>query len=269
MNLPPQAAETTRYTCNVCGHENQQETAGFHREIALCAGCGSNARFRGIVALLADGLGIPRRLPLRKWKTNKAMRGIGMSDWPGYAESLARLFDYRNTYYDREPRLDIQAPDPGWLGQMDFLISSDVFEHVLPPLENAYRNLHALLKPGGRLIFSVPYTRTEATVEHFSDLHEHQILDFRGRRILVNRDRAGRYTVYDDLVFHGGEGATLEMRIYCEADVLARLHDAGFVDIQVHDRPDLDIGYYWPPLAGRTPTAPKLYAYLITARKPA
>ncbi len=77
----------------------------------------------------------------------------------------------------------------------------------------------ALLQPGGSLIFSAPYTRSAQTVEHYPGLREYAILDFRGGKILVNRDQAGVLQVYDNLVFHGGEGATLEMRLFCEADV--------------------------------------------------
>jgi 2-polyprenyl-3-methyl-5-hydroxy-6-metoxy-1,4-benzoquinol methylase len=34
---------------------------------------------------------------------------------------------------------------------------SDVLEHVVPPVENAFCGLSDLLKPNGVLIFSVPY----------------------------------------------------------------------------------------------------------------
>lgn len=268
MQLAPGAPEVVAYHCNLCGRPNRLPAADFHREVALCAGCGANARFRGIVRVLARALAIDPALPLAAWPAMRRVRGLGMSDWEGYARLLAQRCAYTNTYYDREPRLDIQAPRPDQLGTCDFVISTDVFEHILPPLQRAFDNLRALLKPGGTLIFSVPYTRAAHTVEHFAGLGDLAILDYRGTRILVGRDATGALAVRDHLVFHGGEGATLEMRLYCEADILDRLRQAGFADIVVHDTPDLACGYYWPPLLHGDPAHPRMHAYIITARRP-
>lgn len=269
MKRPEHAPEIARFRCNICGRHNTLGVDKFHRELAVCADCGSNARFRGIVHALGESLAMPGGDSLRDWPSRPALRGVGMSDWPGYAEPLAKKFAYENTHYDRAPRLDILDPEPERLGAYDFVISSDVLEHVVQPIQVAFDNLLRLLKPGGHLVFSVPYSREAATLEHFDNLVEFEIHDFAGQKILINRPGPGRYTVYDNLVFHGGEGATLEMRLYCEADVLDRLARAGFCDIRVHDQPDLSIGYYWPPLFQADPAAPLLYAYIISARRPA
>ena len=268
MKLPVEAPEVIEYCCNICGTKNRLESKQFHRELALCGKCGSNARFRGIVHVLANVVGAGD-LPLRDWTRRTNIAGLGMSDWSGYAGLLEKKFSYKNTFYDRSPRLDIQNPTAAQLGMHDFVISTDVFEHILPPLQQGFDNLLALLKPGGSLIFSVPYTRTEHTIEHFPGLHEWEILEFRGEKILVNRDEAGGLQAYDNLVFHGGEGATLEMRVYCEADILSRLAQAGFEEVRVHDQPQLSLGYYWPGLRQVDPDAPLLYAYIISARRPA
>src|SRR4029079_4712194 len=119
--------------------------------------------------------------PLHKWQTRKDILGIGMSDWSGYANLLRRKFNYENTFYDHSPQLDIMNPIQKYIGKYDFAISSDVFEHILPPLQQGFDNLFRLLKPGGRLIFSVPYTRTAQTVEHYPGLRDYEILNFRGR----------------------------------------------------------------------------------------
>lgn len=287
MKLPPDAPEIIEYRCNICGSANRLEASKFHRELALCGSCGSNARFRGIIHVLGSFLGEeedhslrewPRRIlanllgkgddrPLRDWPRRKDIHGIGMSDWLGYANLLGEKFSYENTFYDRQPQLDIQNPTQAQLGKYDFLISTDVFEHILQPLQRGFDNLFALLKPGGCLVFSVPYSRSTQTMEHFPGLYEFEILDFRGGKILVNRDEAGALQAYDNLIFHGGEGATLEMRLFCEADVLDRLARAGFEDITVHEQPQLSIGYYWPELMSADPNVP-LYAYIISARRP-
>ncbi len=287
MKLPPDTPEIIEYRCNICGSNNRLASREFHRELALCGNCGSNARFRGIIHVLANFFGDsdensllawPRRVlakilgkdeirPLKDWPRRKKLHGAGMSDWPGYANLLADKFSYENTFYDRPPHLDIQNPAPEQLGKYDFVISTDVFEHILQPVQQGFDNLLALLKPGGCLIFSVPYSRSEQTVEHFPGLHEFEILDFRGGKILVNRDKDGTLKVYDNLIFHGGEGATLEMRLFCETDVLNRLAHAGFEDITVHQQPQLSIGYYWPELPSTDPDVP-LYAYIVSARRP-
>jgi SAM-dependent methyltransferase len=270
MKLPEPVGGKIHYRCNICGLTNTRELGEFHRELAPCTGCGANARFRGIVRALAECLQIPPGQALWDWPSDPGISGIGMSDWPGYAGFLAQKFSYLNTHYDRVPQLDVLNPAKEHLGRYDFLISTDVLEHVAQPLQRAFDNLFRLLKPGGHLVFSVPYSREAATVEHFEDLGDFEVHEFRGEKILINRLGPGRYAVHDNLVFHGGEGATLEMRVFCESDVLDRLGQAGFSEIKVHDQPDLSIGYYWPPGPGHTdPGAPLLYAYIITARRPA
>jgi SAM-dependent methyltransferase len=268
MELPSNAPGVIEFRCNLCGRPNRLEAQYFHRELAACRGCGANARFRGIVHVLGSLFGESSEVPLKNWPRRRHILGLGMSDWRGYARLLAKKFSYENTFYDRRPQLDIVNPAEKHLDRYDFLISTDVFEHILPPVQKAFDNLLRLLKPGGYLIFSVPYTRIAETVEHYPDLYEYGIFEFRGKKILVNRDREGRLRVYEDLVFHGGEGTTLEMRRYCEADVLNRLAAAGFEQIQVYDRPRLDIGYYWPGLKTAYEGVPLLYGYIMSARRP-
>lgn len=269
MKLPPDAPQVIEYRCNLCGCKNRLDSSQFHRELAACKKCGALARFRGIIHALANFLGESEDAILRDWPIRKRIFGIGMSDWNGYARLLRRKFSYENTFYDRKPKLDILNLTEKNLGKYDFVISTDVFEHILLPLQQGFDNLFRLLKPGGCLIFSVPYTRTAQTVEHYPGLLDYEILNFRGTRILVNRDDGGRLQVYDNLVFHGGKGATLEMRIFCEADILNRLAQSGFEDIEVYDQPNLSIGYYWPELKSADPDAPLLYAYIVSARRPA
>jgi SAM-dependent methyltransferase len=199
-----------------------------------------------------------RSLPLALLPHRPELRGIGMSDWNGYATALASKLDYLNTYYHREPRFDVTAPPPA-AASFDFLISSDVFEHVAPPIERAFANVLKLLRPGGHLVFTVPYALTGETMEHFPELHDYDLLDFRGTRILVNRTRDGRLQVFENLCFHGGEGDTLEMRLFARPALVRHLTAAGFTDIRFWGEPYLAHGIYWSsPLS-----------LPITARRPA
>jgi SAM-dependent methyltransferase len=265
MKLPFDTSQVIEYRCNICGGKNRLEGYQFNRERAFCETCGANARFRGIIHALANLLEEDESTPLKEWPIRKNIFGIGMSDWSGYANLLAKKFSYENTFYDQEPKLDILNLTETHLGKYDFVISTEVLEHILPPVQNAFDNLFRLLKPGGYLVFSVPYTCTAQTVEHYLGLRDYEILNFRGEKIMVNRDETGRLQVYDNLVFHGGEGATLEMRVFCETDILNHLARSGFEGIRVYDQPQLSIGYYWPE-----PKFPDWESgnYIISARRP-
>jgi SAM-dependent methyltransferase len=269
MELPFDAPQVIEYSCNLCGGKNQMETQYFHREMAACKKCGANARFRGIIYVLGKLLGERQDVPLRKWPRRKHIFGVGMSDWPGYANLLKKKFSYENTFYDRRPQLDIMNLNKTRLEKYDFVISTDVFEHILSPVQQGFDNLLRLLKPEGHLVFSVPYTRISQTVEHYPGLFDYEILDFRGEKIIVNRDSEGHLQVYNNPVFHGGPGTTLEMRRFCEDDVLNRLSQAGFENIEVYDQPQFSIGYYWPELKTAYADVPLLYGYILSAKRPA
>jgi SAM-dependent methyltransferase len=184
------------FTCNVCGasvHDCPIEQ--IDREIESCPYCYSIVRKRGIVHLLSVAL-FGRSIPLPQFPMSKAIGGLGMSDWDGYALSFARKFSYTNTFFHCEPFLDITAPLGKRAGTCDFVISSDVFEHVAPQVEHAFRGALDLLKPGGHFIFTVPYSLDPEIVEHFPALHDYRIIQFDNDYVLVNRlhDRRGRCT---------------------------------------------------------------------------
>ncbi len=168
-----------------------------------------------------------------------------MSDWDGYAILLARKFNYRNTYYHQEPKFDITCFDPSLEGTFDFIISSDVFEHVPPPVSKAFENARKLLKPRGVLIFTVPYSKDEKTVEHFPELYDYRITETNGHYILRNVTRNGVRQTFDELVFHGGHGATLEMRLFSELSLLEEFRKAGFDKVKIYKDDDLAHGIQW------------------------
>lgn len=195
---------------------------------------------------LGDELfGSPRVLPA--FPLDKKIRGAGMSDWDGYAVRLAQRLDYTNTYYHAEPRLDIANIPESMVGTLDFLISSDVFEHIPPEqLERSFANARRLLKPGGLFLFTVPFEKIEATREHFPRLHDFRIVEEDGKRVLYNTTVGGEQERFENLVFHGGEGMTLEMRMFSEADLMRRLQAAGFSKVAVRIDHAPRFGVMWP-----------------------
>lgn len=165
----------------------------------------------------------------------KDIKGLGMSDASVYAIGLRRKFDYINTFFHTNPMLDIRSPDRNHLKKYDFVVSSDVLEHVDGPCQRALRNLHALLKPGGLLVLTVPYGFHDATIEHFPELHDYRIEGEGAERILINVTKDGREQRFSDLCFHGGDGSTLELRVYAYEELVRWMKEVGFTDIRLHD----------------------------------
>jgi len=240
--------ERVDFLCNVCGRRNHgvPREQVENREGQTCAGCHSNLRMRALMYALGDELfGSPR--VLLAFPTDKTIRGAGMSDWDGYALRLAEKLDYTNTFYHAEPRLDIANIPEEMAGTLDFLISSDVFEHIPPrELAAAFSNARRLLKPGGLFLFTVPFEKIPATREHFPRLNEFRIVEEGGKRVLHNTTVEGEHERFENLVFHGGEGMTLEMRMFSEADLLQRLQTAGFSKVAVRIDHAPRFGVMWP-----------------------
>ena len=253
------AAGRLSWQCNICGAGNKCGVKSLERESAPCWACGAILRYRTVAAVLMLRLfgkvEVLATLPARRH-----LQGIGMSDADCYAKLLAARLGYTNTFYHREPLLDITNPAPNWLGVNDFVVTSDVFEHVPPPIQTAFDNLYALLKPGGVVVFSVPFSLESETREHYPDLHRFSIRwEGKAGWVLENVTRDGRREEFRDLVFHGGPGSTLEMRLFSLAALQRHFAAAGFVDLRAHDEPHFEHGiFWWHP-----------WSLVLSARRPA
>jgi SAM-dependent methyltransferase len=236
-----------RFRCNICGAPNTCDSVLIDREAPSCTRCASSLRMRAVIGLLSQAL-FGAILAIPDFSSRTEIRGIGLSDDARYADRLAACLDYTNTYYDQEPRLDITDVDDRMAGTCDFVISSEVFEHVPPPVSRAFAGAHRLLKRGGWLVLTVPYAiETRQTREHFPTLHEWSLRrEPGGEWVLENRCRDGTRERFTDLVFHGGHGLTLEMRLFSRDSLLAELDGAGFRDIRIAGDPMPEIGVMWP-----------------------
>jgi len=233
--VPALDGDKVRFVCNICGHPGTFPYGNLNRETSSCGYCLSTPRFRSIIHALSVEL-FGQSLPIQEFPLRPDIEGIGFSDSSEYPRHLPTKLGYRNTWFHKEPRLDITSPSAREFGQFDFVLCSEVMEHIQQPVAPAFRNLFHLLKPGGVLIFSVP-TFDEPTIEHFPRLHDYRIIEYQGVRHLENTTVHGVRERFDNLVFHGGPGAALEMRLFGREDVEQHLRDAGLTSLRYFTEP--------------------------------
>jgi SAM-dependent methyltransferase len=201
--------------CNICGWKGEFLRPEGEREGMLCGNCASSSRLRAVMYWLAKVTGNDG-VPLHGWARNRSVTILESSARGSYPGMLDDKFDYYATEYDpakiaggKQPRqfADFQNLHYGD-ETFDVVIASDVFEHVRDD-GAGYREIFRTLKPGGRLILTVPYTHTQP---------------FTIRRI----DTTGSEDVLlMEPEYHGGGGHTLTYRNYGR-DLLTLLGDTGF-----------------------------------------
>ena len=254
------------FTCNICGTQVAADVSLFHREISNCPNCSSTPRFRGIIGGLSKAL-FGKYLCLQDFPEDKRIRGLGMSEWPVYAETLEKKFDFIDTKFHTDPYLDVLNDEHvDSYKDLDFVISTDVFEHILQPVSRGFANVRKMLKPTGALIFSVPFTDQEKTIEHFPGLFNFEVQQKNGQWIVLNRRSDGGYEVFDkNVYFHGGPGTVLEMRLFGRDDLFDLIQQSGFLLEVMEANNPLPFGYYWPKVEERL-GAGLCLSYIIIAR---
>lgn len=254
------------FLCNICGTENSL-LAPLHRELIACGGCRSNARFRGIISALAANIG--ERKPLKDWEERKHIKILGMSDSESYANILSEKFDYINTYFHQSPHLDIgDLNSAARYSNIDYIISSDVLEHVMHPVQSAFDHMYTMLKEDGVLIISVPTLEGYETIEHYGAMKSYRVFQIEEHFIVAGIDMNGICFTHLQPRFHGGPGEVLELRIFGVGDLKSRLASAGFTNLVEHIPNQPKIGYVWDDQIeiGVHPSRRSL-GHIITARK--
>lgn len=205
--MTPAFAEVA-FVCNVCGQHSVFQQAHYNNpELSSCNACGSNVRFRWLVHRLSLAL-FERSMPLPAFPSQKSIKGIGLTDPEAIAAVLAERFTYRNTYLTTEPRLDIRC-DPSPFGELDFLISSEVFEHVEPPVARAFVNAARLLKPSGLLLLTVPWVWDGDASTAIPELHDWRLGREEDRYLIINRRPDGVVERFWDMAFDGSPGPSM------------------------------------------------------------
>lgn len=220
------------FRCNICGLKTEASLVKIcDREISSCTNCGSNLRMRSVIHLLSLEL-FGESITLPEFPGNKDIYGLGMSDREEYAEPLSKKFSYINTYYHKPPKFDITCVDARMYKKFDFVISCDVFEHVKAPTILAFSNLRKILKDDGIVILTIPYMLFENTWEHFPELNEFKIVEDGMGKKLINTTIHGEQQEFTNLSFHGGQGATLELRVFTKSSIKHELKKSGFRKIE-------------------------------------
>lgn len=140
-------------TCNVCDEHCSTEREQFGRGTPSCRMCRSTVRMREVAYFARRAL-FGAGLPIPELRVRPQLRALDLSDWCEYGDRLAHHVDYRNTWYHEEPRLDITAVPDDEADAYDLVIATDVFEHVLPPVQRAFEGAARLLKPDGAFVFT-------------------------------------------------------------------------------------------------------------------
>lgn len=211
-------------------------TTPLSRESGIGLRYGTWVRARALIYSLLDALKLP---PVLAFLTErKDLKGFGVSDDNRYANILASKFDYKNTYYHQEPRLDIMKLDHTFgIGEYDFITCSDVLEHVIGDWKSGFNNLFQYLKPGGVLVFSVPWKKDiEKSIEHYPGCVNYEVIYDNGQfKECQIYQKDGRSFRAKDPCFHGGPGNTLEMFLFSLDELISNALNTGFTSYKLYD----------------------------------
>ncbi|WP_197422818.1 class I SAM-dependent methyltransferase [Burkholderia sp. ABCPW 14] len=255
-----------QFQCCICGRNNSEINQA-HRELMLCAQCGSNARFRGLMLGVMRYAFNEESKPLIKQSDRRSITAIGISDSEIYAWPLAAKLSYANTYYHTEPQLDIcDLRSIDQYSNIDLIICSDVIEHTPLAPRKVLENMRRMLRPGGILILSAPTYHLPETIEWYPDAASLEVKDCGGRHEVRWSDTSGAKHVDFRPCFHGGPGSTLEMRLIAHQDLIQAGMDAGFEVETLEFSPE--IGYVWPIVPEYPGIAAPMDGRVLVLRRP-
>lgn len=222
-----------RGQCPLCREDVAFEgdpSAGNIREGLHCRNCGATARQRSVAAVLLQSLPAPGQA--RVYATEQASgfyrllrRQVGRLHGGEYGLGLARrlrlqAWMWRHGLYQWLRLRDVTALDFDD-ACLDAVVSLDVLEHV-PDTARALREMARVLRPGGVLVFSVPFYQDAA--------HSTRVAWFQAD---------GQLAFAGEPEYHGDpvSGGVLCFHHF-GWDLVARLREAGFRDaevLRVHD----------------------------------
>jgi hypothetical protein len=233
------------FVCNITGQSFDLDDSEKDRELANRFGY--NSRFRAICYVFCK-LFYGECKIFDTLEENKTLKGIGITD-SGWTNMFEQKFDYTNTICNTSSNLNIYDDTViKKYNELDFIISSETFNHIepYPSLQKAFNNLFKMLKCGGSIVFSVPYSLNEH-IEYFPNLYKYKIVNKKGKQLLHNKTKNNKTEVFDNLCFDGGDGNGFVMRIFSKKSITSFLETAGFVDITFYSIDDdmKKYGIFW------------------------
>jgi hypothetical protein len=193
-----------------------------------CSECSSTWRVRATALALLTGLGFPPS-PFPEISADWSRRGIGLSDHVALAAAISSRFDYTNTYLHRYPRFDLLDVTDDLMGELEFVICSDVLEHVPPPEDSGARGLAQVLCPGGFAVLSVPTSNADETLEFYPGLVSWTV---ESDHSISWVDATGQTHIDHNPEYHGGPGQTLAFRLFSARSFARALTAAGFSRVE-------------------------------------
>ena len=124
------------------------------------------------------------------------------------ASVLEQQLSYRNTYLHQEPRFDLTR-DRSPMGPLDFLIASEVLEHVEPPVSRAFRGAASNLKPPGFVLLTVPWIFDGEPQGEIPELQDWKFCWHGDGWSIINRRWNGETDFFPRIAVDGGPGACL------------------------------------------------------------
>lgn len=221
--------------CQVCGRASRLDgdwlfsdgrVVNF-RERLVCPGCELNNRQRFMATVVRRTLGersgptavylYEQVTPFFAWAERELDAEVVGSEYLGHdVEGGATIEGIRH-----EDALALSFDD----ATFDVLISNDVFEHV-PDIDRSLAECARVLKPGGRMLFSIPFHAGSDGTARRAELRDGDVVELLPAQYHGNPISSGGSLVFYD---HGW-------------DVLDRCRAAGFADAYLLA--------YWSPLYG-------------------
>jgi len=134
------------------------------RERMECRECGLNSRIRASIHFLERNLGCQRTAQIHIAEQSTPLYAWLSAQYPGVIGS--EFFGSRIPFGSIDPATGYRNENVTALtfadASLDFMLSFDVFEHV-PDYQAALRECRRCLKPGGALLFTVPFHKGSAS----------------------------------------------------------------------------------------------------------
>jgi hypothetical protein len=138
--------------------------------------------------------------------------------------------------------LDISNPKPFWENRADILINSDVIEHTLFPLKKSLDGCRDIVRDGGYLILTAPWSENAESAEYYPWMVNYRTVINEEFVECFGLDINGDEHLITTPDFHGGPGNTLVTRKIELSQLLYELNQSGFTDIEVHQSDNPEVG---------------------------